>query len=68
MRLNIVGVTSLHASNALTNSKGSRLCAVDGWIANRYEYLGSLFSPMSGSFAVFFTTGPKMPIKGIIGL
>ena len=47
-RLNIVGMTMLRASHALTNSKGSRLYAVDGWIANRYEYLGSLFSLMSG--------------------
>ena len=43
-----MGVTSLRASHALTNNKGSRVCAVDGWIANRYEYLGSLFSQMSG--------------------
>ena len=41
------------------NSKGSSLCDVNGWIANRHEYLGSLFSPMSVSFAVFFMTGPK---------
>ena len=33
--LSIVGVTSLRPSHALTNSKGSRRCAVDGWIANR---------------------------------
>ena len=46
-RQNIVGMTLLHTLHALTNSKGSRLCAVDGWIAKRYEYLGSLFSQMS---------------------
>ena len=35
-RLNIVGMTSLCIFHAMTNSKGSRLCTVDGWIANRY--------------------------------
>ena len=63
-----MGVTSQCASHALTNSNGSRLCAVNGWIANRCDYIGSLFSLMSGQLC---TTGPKidfLPIKGIIGL
>ena len=47
------------ASHALTNSKGSRHCALDGWIANRYEYLGSLFSPMSGSLCSVFHDGSE---------
>ena len=57
-----MGVTSLRASHALTNIKGSRLCAVDGWIANRREYLASLFSPMSGSLCSVFHDWSKIDI------
>ena len=57
--LNIVGVTSLHTSHAMTNSKGSRLCAVDGWIANRCEYIGSLFSLISGQLCSVFHYGSE---------
>ena len=62
----------LGTSHVLLNSKGRRLRADHGWMANRYEYLGSLFHCCLVSFVVFFTTGSKVDvlllIKGIFRL
>ena len=56
-RLNIVVVTSLRASHALTNSKGSRLCAVDDWIVQVSRQF--IFADV---WLAVFTTGPKIDV------